>query len=268
MADPAEALGLRRDQVDDYRNSPPARWAPDVVPPAVARLLVVAGALLVGFLIGTGVTMGRTVALEETQRKAELVELIGARQEHATALAVQLDELRERVAEAEANLAGGVPAVRALVAELEAAAGLVALTGPGVRITFADAAAQCPTGRQEDCRIQDVDLQLAVNLLFDSGAEAVAVNGERVIATTAIRNAGGAVLVNYRVLASPYVVEAIGDPRRIAERFHSSELAQDFAVWMDVYGLGLTVEEVDDLELPGFAGSVRLRAAHVAEEDS
>jgi uncharacterized protein YlxW (UPF0749 family) len=266
MADPAEALGLRRDQVDDYRSSPSARWAPDSVPPATVRVLTVLGALLVGFLIGTGVTAGRSVAVEQTERRAELVQLIGARQEHTTVLAAQLEELRGRVTEAEENLAGGVPVVKERVAQLELAAGLVGVTGPGVRLTFADATGQCPTGRTEDCRIQDVDLQLAVNLLFDSGAEAVAVNGERVIATTAIRRAGGAVLANYRVLTSPYVVEAVGDPRRLAARFETSDLARDFEVWSDVYGLGFSLEQADDVVLPAFSGSVRLRAATIAEE--
>ena len=58
----------------------------------------------------------------------------------------------------------------------------------------------------------DRDLQTVVNGLWAAGAEAVAVNGQRLTALSAIRSAGDAILVDYRPLTRPYVVTAIGDP--------------------------------------------------------
>lgn len=216
---------------------------------------------MAGFLLAAGLSAGRTVAVEQTARKAELIELIRARQEHTAALSGQLDELRARVSEAEEQLAAGVPALRREVAAAEAAAGLTGVRGPGLRVTFADSGTTCPTGRQEDCRIQDVDLQLAVNALFGAGAEAVAINGERVVATTAIRSAGQSILMNYRVLVSPYVVDAVGDPAALEEWFGKSAVAEDFTVWRDVYGLGFSWAPEEEVVVPAYSGSARLRSA-------
>ena len=68
----------------------------------------------------------------------------------------------------------------------------------------------------------DLDLQVLANGLWQSGAEAVAVNGHRLSALTAIRGAGDAITVDYRSLNRPYRVEAIGDPRTLPARFAES----------------------------------------------
>jgi uncharacterized protein YlxW (UPF0749 family) len=226
-------------------------------------LLTAAGALLVGFLLSVGLSAGREAARVQNERKDELIALVDTRQTRAEALGAQLEQLRSEVAAAESRAAEGLPLLQVQVAEVEAAAGLTPVQGPGLELRFADATTACPTGRAEDCRIQDVDLQLAVNTLFALGSEAVAVNGERVISTTAIRSAGGSILVNYRVLTSPYEVQAIGDAGALKEGIADSSLTSDFEVWRDVYGLGFAVAAGDELEVPAFTGSVRLRAATV-----
>lgn len=258
--DPAEALGLHRLAMSDYEGVEPVRWSQPWSHNTVVALTVL-GSLLAGFLLSAALRAGRSAALEQDVRRAELIELIEHRRAHTVRLSAQLETLRDDVAAAEAEAAEGVPLLRRRLAELEAAAGLTALRGPGLRVELADAGGTCPTGRPEDCQIQDTDLQLTVNELFAGGAEAVAVNGERVIGTTAVRSAGRSVLVNYKVLASPYVVEAVGDPERLLARFSDSEVARDFTVWKDVYELGFSTQRVDDLRLPAYAGGLRLRAA-------
>jgi len=259
MSDPARALGLRFE--DDYRPLPPPRWS-QPWSSRVVRITTAAAALIVGFLLTTGLTAGRQAALAQDARKAELVALVSARQQRTTALSDRLEELRAEVADAEQSLrSAGATSLNAQLVELEAATGLTGLRGPGLRVTFADGEGTCSTGREEDCRIQDVDLQLATNTLWGAGAEGVAINGERVIATTAIRSAGSSVLINYRVLTSPYVVEAVGDASDIDHQFGTSELAQDFEVWRDAFSLGFSVEVVDQMVLPPYTGAVRLRTA-------
>lgn len=261
--EPVVAL-LHREVVSDYEHVDAERWTRPWSPRATAGLTAL-GALLVGFLLATGFSAGRNAAQEQDTRRAELIALIEERQAHTEELSVELETLRARVAEAQGETAAGVPALRARLADLEAATGLTAVRGPGLRVTLADASETCPTGRSEDCRIQDADLQLTVNALFALGAEGVAVNGERVIGTTAVRSAGRSVLVNYRVLASPYVVEAVGDAEGLRERFERTDVARDFAVWKDVYGLGFSYEAVDELQLPAYSGGLRLRIAATPE---
>lgn len=262
MSYSGKGLGLADQPAHDYPHGPPTRWSRPWASPLVTVLTAI-GAALVGFMLVAGMSAGRTSAQEQGARKSELISLIHARQEHTDALAAQLEDLRARVAEAEETAATGAPALTARLREVEEAAGLSRVVGPGVRVTLNDAPAGCSV-QEEECRIQDRDLQLTVNALFAAGAEAVAVNGERVIATTAVRRAGRQLLVNYRVLTAPYVVEAIGHPERLEHDFSRSELAQQFAVWTDVYGLVFTTEAADRLDLPGYAGSVRLRSAALA----
>lgn len=259
MSDPAKAFGLENQPAHDYPDGPPTRWSSPWASPVVT-VLTAAGALLVGFLLVAGLSAGRTSALQQDARKTELIALINARQIQTEQLAVQLEELRAQVSAAESEFAAGVPALTNHLAEVEQAAGVTRVQGPGLRVTFGDAETGC-AAQEEDCRIQDRDLQLAVNALFGAGAEAVAVNGERIIATSAVRRAGRQILVNYKVLTAPYVVEAIGNPDRLASEFGQSEIAQQFAIWTDVYGLGFTMESADELDLAGYSGSVQLRTA-------
>lgn len=259
MTDPGRALGLRFE--DDYAPGQSSRWT-QPWSSGLVRAATAVGTLVVGFLLTTSMTAGRQAALEQGERKDELIALIGARQERAAALSARLEELRAEVTAAEQSAAvGGAHTLQEQLAQVEAATGLTALRGPGVRLTFADAQDVCSTGSVEDCRIQDVDLQLAANALWAQGAEAVAVNGERIISTTAIRSAGSSILINYRVLASPYVIEAIGDPDRLRDGFLATELAGDFEVWRDVFGLGFATEVVGEVTVPAYTGSVRLRSA-------
>ena len=262
MTDPAEALGLRID-ADEYRPPPPVRWRQPYPGHAVLALTVV-GALLVGFLIATGITAGRSAARAQDQRNAELVALINARQEHVDAQALQLEELRAQLAAAEAEVTGPT-GLGVAVSRAEQLAGLTRVAGPGLRVAFNDAGPGCRGATEQDCRIQDVDLQLALNTLFGLGAEAVTINGERVIATTAVRSAGRAILVNYRVLSPPYVIEASGDPEKLERDFPRTGLAQDFEAWTSAYGLGFDNEVVPALELPAYGGSLGFRQASVSE---
>lgn len=263
MNDPDTVLGLGQ-PAHDYPAGPPTRWSRPWASPIVTGMTA-AGALLVGFLLVAGLQAGRISALEQDARKAELIALINARQDHTQQLAEQLDQLRAEVSAAESEVAAGVPALTGYLRQVEQAAGVTGVRGPGMRVTFSDAETGCGSS-EEDCRIQDRDLQLAVNALFAAGAEAVAINGERIIGTTAVRRAGRQVLVNYKVLTPPYVVEAVGNPDRLVSEFAASEIAHQFAIWTDVYGLGFEMETDRELEIPGYAGSVQLRTAQPSGE--
>jgi uncharacterized protein YlxW (UPF0749 family) len=80
------------------------------------------------------------------------------------------------------------------------------------------------------------------------GAEAIAVNGQRLTAKSAIRSAAGAILVNYRPLKPPYRVEAIGPPD-LADRFAATPDARELASVSAQFGIGLETSSVDRLSL-------------------
>ena len=63
-------------------------------------------------------------------------------------------------------------------------------------------------------RVIAKDLQYVTNALWESGAEAISINGKRLTSTSSIRFAGSAIIVDYRPLTRPYVITALGDPQR------------------------------------------------------
>ncbi|MCW2695449.1 MAG: uncharacterized protein JWR62_534, partial [Modestobacter sp.] len=153
------------------------------------------------------------------------------------------------------------------LAAVAMAAGTVAVTGPGLEVTLGNAAADAdsdPVGGSPEIAlaglVQDSDLQLVVNALWASGAEAVSINGQRLGPTTAIRQAGGAILVDFRPVASPYEVAAVGDPDGLANGFLSSPEATYVAGLERDYGLTFQYARSDELSLPAGA-SAELRAA-------
>ncbi len=108
------------------------------------------------------------------------------------------------------------------------AAGLVAMTGPGLVIQLTDSSAAVPQGSDgRDYLVSGQDVLAVVEELWLAGAEGVAVNGERVTAATAIIDIGGSVLVNSAYLAPPYQVSAIG-PADMFERLTTSPGFVDF----------------------------------------
>jgi uncharacterized protein YlxW (UPF0749 family) len=96
----------------------------------------------------------------------------------------------------------------------------------------------------------DRDLQDIANGLWQAGAEAVAVNGQRLTATSTIRAAGGVILVDFRPVTSPYEVTAIGPPD-IAGTFSSGAVAKRFRRYIEEYRMQFSVKQRADLTLAG-----------------
>lgn len=137
----------------------------------------------------------------------------------------EVDELEAQTAELEQSLEelrGGAPSTERGREGLAVAASSRRVSGPGLAVTVTEA---ITTGGRP--AVGDADLRTIVNALWAGGAEAIGVNGERVGPQTNIRLAGSAILVNLKAVESPYVIEAIGDPTRLAEQMEG--LSETFA---------------------------------------
>lgn len=146
------------------------------------------------------------------------------------------------------------------LSRLELAVGASAVHGPGLVVTLDDG----PEGDEDgNGRIRDSDLQSVVNALWAAGAEAVAVNDRRISGLTAIREAGDAILVDYRPVAPPYVVRAVGDPDVMEPAFGDGATARRFRTWVGAFGLRFDVARAKSLDLPA-AETTRLRHATLA----
>jgi uncharacterized protein YlxW (UPF0749 family) len=132
-------------------------------------------------------------------------------------------------------------------------AGTVPVRGPGVRVV-ADDAPGADSARNE---VLDSDLQKLVNGLWEAGAEAISLNGQRLTNLSTIRLAGGAITVNAHSLRRPYVVSAIGDKDTLPARFAETSSGQ---AWLDLQrevGLKLKITPVSSLRLPAAEASLR-----------
>ena len=219
--------------------------------------------LLVGVLTGTAVAQVRERQEAGTGLRAELVEEVRERTGESEALAGRAEDLRSEVDAARQASLGAGAAGQALTDRL-AALGLASATtpveGPGIVVTLDDAPSEAPLDPTDpraatggEGRVQDRDLQDAVNGLWAAGAEAISINGERLTVLTAKRSAGGAILVDLRPLSPPYVVEAVGDPSALELGFLDGPAGRRLTTYTSLYGFGLDVRRADQLSLPGAA---------------
>lgn len=190
----------------------------------------------------------KTVAEEpdRSQARAGLIAQIHEREKDADDLARRTEQLRREVSAARSAALTDTEAIR--LRELEAVTGFGRVSGDGVVVRVADA----PDAESANSRVLDIDLQKIANALWSAGAEAIAINGQRLTSTSTIRSAGGTILVDFRPVTGPYEVTAIG-PRQMEREFSASETAGVMRRVVQVYGISFEIADADDLTLPAAA---------------
>jgi len=136
-------------------------------------------------------------------------------------------------------------------------AGLVALEGPGVVVSLNDSEA-VPLSSNEDLSpsiVHEYDLRDVVNLLWTAGAEAVAINDERIATSTSIYCVGSMIMVNDTRLSPPYIIRAIGDPATLYAVATAPAYLRDLRYRVQRYGLKLAVDWHSKIVLPAYKGS-------------
>ncbi|MEH1057988.1 DUF881 domain-containing protein [Micromonospora sp. CPCC 206171] len=247
----ADAAARRRE------SPPPAGWRG-----ASTRAVSVAVIAVVGFLFA--VAYRETMAEEpsRSQARAGLIAQIKQRESETDEMTARADRLREEVGRQRDAALSGSQAAR--LRNLEAGTGLGRVRGDGVVVRLADAEPKDDGAVSGDSdsgppRVIYTDLQKVANDLWASGAEAVAINGQRLTATSTIRSAGAAILVDFRPVTSPYEVTAIG-PGSMRDKFEESRAAYLMRRVAKETGLSFQIRDADDLTLPA-APEPRLRYA-------
>ena len=221
--------------------------------------------LALGFLIAAQLAAERPRVRYTTQERQPLVETALGLQSDQDALKARILELREEIGRLELSDKGSAALVRQLNEELDQArlaAGLVPLTGSGFVLLLEDSDQPLPPGEDAaDYRVTAYDVRDVVDEIWLAGAEAVAVNGERVTPTTAIIEIGGSILVNSAYLAPPYSVTAIGPPE-LYERLGASDAWTSFLrLRAGIFGIRVSLATPESVDMPAFAGTVTLRYA-------
>lgn len=147
-------------------------------------------------------------------------------------------------------------------------AGATPVEGPGVKLVVDDAkdtdqgggGPRESTGFADTGRVRDRDMQRVVNGLWESGAEAIAINGQRLTALSAIRAAGDAILVDNRPLVPPYTVLAVGDGKKLVTAFQDSADGQYLQALKESFDIRTSISDQAEVRLPA-APSLIVRTA-------
>jgi uncharacterized protein YlxW (UPF0749 family) len=208
-----------------------------------------------------------TVAAQPASSRAHsgLVADVRARRAQTDDLQRHADQLRDDVSRLRDQALAGSGGEAARLRELEAGTGLARVHGPGVVVRVGDGPAPVDpvSGKPSATNpglVLDRDLQDIVNALWRAGAEAIAINDQRLTATSTIRAAGNAILVDFRPVTGPYEIAAVG-PADLDKRFNALSTARRFRRYVEVYRMQFSVKAQKDLTLPASAGP-QLRYAH------
>ncbi|HWJ66712.1 MAG TPA: DUF881 domain-containing protein [Nocardioides sp.] len=197
-----------------------------------------------------------TVAAVQTSEKADVNDA------SRTSLIRQIEERRDVVGDLQARIASlrsdnaaADRTLRVLGAELAdaqatratlgAVTGFEPVRGDGVRVTVDNA----PYAEENDL-VRDSDLALLVDALWQAGAEAIAINGQRLTAVSGIRTSGDAIEINSVGIAPPYSVLVIGDQRTLSANFVETGAGLQFVNLANQHGITYTMDNEDDMRLP------------------
>ena len=222
---------------------------------AAGKLLTLAVIAIAGLMMSSAAVAARGQDLRPN-RNTDLIELVRAQAARNADLAKQVGDLRTEVDKLSTQQGGGDADTSAAAA----AAGLTAVKGPAVSVTLTDAPANVkPIGVAEELLIvHQQDIQAVVNTMWQAGAEAMSIQGQRVTARTGIKCVGNSVLLHGTPYAPPYVIVAIGDQRAIEQALDGSTYLQAYRQYTDRYGLGYAEKRLTEATLAAYTGAIEL----------
>ncbi|MCI9605805.1 MAG: DUF881 domain-containing protein [Oscillospiraceae bacterium] len=231
---------------------------------AVAAVFVIVGYLLASQL--ESVETNSLAAAANSLRLETLQELYNQETGKTESLEQQLLQLQQdleryRTAASEGSAQG--EALRAEVEQLELLAGLTEVSGPGVSVILSDSTAVNTSGDEADYLIHDSDLLTVVNELRSAGAEAVSLNGERLLATSEIRCTGAVVTVNGRQYAAPYVIFAIGDANTL---YNALTMRNGVVDVLGQWKIKVQINASEELTIPQYRGTIEHQYARPADQ--
>ncbi|MEO3977401.1 DUF881 domain-containing protein [Streptomyces sp. CAU 1734] len=234
--------------------------------PLRAKLGLAAGLVLAAMVVTVGAAEARVSAPVLAKEREELIDRIDGETSDADALEREVDRLRDDVRERQRK------ALRTQGGEAEHLASLLAgateVEGRGIELMVDDAEGtgqggdgpRETSGFSDTGRVRDRDMQRVVNGLWESGAEAIAINGQRLTALSAIRAAGDAILVDNRPLVPPYRVLAVGDGKTLGTTFRDSADGQYLHALRENFKVRYAISAKDRVRLPA-APSLIVRTA-------
>lgn len=222
--------------------------------------------VLLGFLIIMQSRASRAVTAEvpvPTRSVYALATLLREEREARGALEAQVTDLRRRLESYERAASEGRSLQEAMGRELETlrvALGLKAMRGPGVVVRLSDPRIQ-PKGTNPVV-VSYQDIVAVVNELWAAGAEAIAVNNQRLTAMTGLSQVGGSVVVNLQRLTGPFDIIAVGDPATLEGALN---IRGGLIEGLRALGLTISIIRRDGLTVPAYKGTMTFEYAKPVE---
>ncbi len=226
---------------------------------------------LVGFVVVTQIRtewlIKRALRIPSTQLE-ELGFTLRDHERSRAALEAQVAELRARLAEYEkAATEGRTGAARMgrALQEMRALVGLTPLEGPGIVVELNDSTRPPRAGEDPNKTILHYsDIYTVAAELWAAGAEAMAINGERIISSTGINCVGTTILCNTKRMAPPYVITAVGDPARMQKYLRRPGGGLELLAAFD-FPVRLTARS--RVAVPAYRGTYRFERTTITEQE-
>ena len=232
--------------------------------PRLARSASVIVMALAGLMMTTAAINSRGHDLRP-ERDTDMATLVRSQASHNAALQKEAAGLRAQVEDlSKANQTpGATSSVISSASALAPSVGLEAVSGKALRVTLDDAPlSENPDGVDANMLVvHQQDIQMVVNTLWSGGAEAMTIQGQRVISTTAVKCVGNTVVLHGVAYAPPYVIEAIGDLNAMQKALDTSEAVRIYKEYVSAYQLGWSVERAGQVTMPAYTGAVAVSHA-------
>lgn len=226
-------------------------------------VLAIVGIVLIGSVFGVALSRVDVLRSDASGQAHDLVETVREAESRSdsmertrSALAGEVESARSSVLQSDTDGASILSSLRSI----ESAAGAETSSGAGIAVVVTEPPASTNLSDVSQKKrgnsaatVLDRDLQVVVNSLWASGAEAIAVDGIRIGPNVTIRQAGGAMLVDNHPVFSPYAIDAIGSPEQLQVRFAVSDAHLRMSALTQLYDVGFEVQSEDSLELPAAA---------------
>jgi len=238
------------------------------------------GKILILFTVmSMGLTYGACVQMKTVNNNGTTVNLTAAQSELKSEilkinekynnLSEDLDNLELKLEEVRADSTSSNSELAILeesIKEKNLTLGLTEVAGTGVKIVLNDSnisTVNNPFINASDLLVHDGDLIHVVNELFNAGAEAISINGQRVILTTAIECDGNVIKVNGNKIGAPFEILAIGYPEQLA----GLQRPGGYLEALETRGLTLSLTKQNSVTIPKYTGTMKFSYATNVEND-
>ena len=218
----------------------------------------IAAFLLVAMITAQVTTMSKSEAILEGKRESELADSLVSLQRDYDELKEKYEESQEIVEEYQTNSSTNdslIASMKSQIDNLGLLAGTTDVQGEGIIITLYD-------GNTSDSLVHDSDLLTVINELRVAGAEAISVNEQRIITTSAVRCVGSVIQVNYQKVAAPFEIKAIGNAQYLESAMTIKNGVVDV---LNGYGIKVTLSRESNIEIPKYDGALSFNFAKQGE---